>query len=131
MTLFALGAAALFLIALVALWSPLWRYRVAEEGASAGTDEREAQNVALYLEHLSELDAELNAGRISAEQHQKLTGELKRNLLADYHPDANKGRAPRRWTDTRVGRAVNAGFLPVVLLSARQQWRCAVQSSAG
>lgn len=90
MTLFVFGAAALFLIAVVALGSPLWRYHTAEEELSSATDEREAQNVALYLEHLKELNADLEAGRISAEQHQKLTGELKRNLLADQRVDTNK-----------------------------------------
>ncbi|MBU2887121.1 c-type cytochrome biogenesis protein CcmI [Gilvimarinus agarilyticus] len=84
MTLFMLGAAALLLIALITLLWPLCRHRRSSDAVHIGEQEREAQNIALYLEHLKEVDADLDRGRINQEQHLKLVTELKRNLLSDH-----------------------------------------------
>jgi cytochrome c-type biogenesis protein CcmH len=46
-------------------------------------DLRQTTNVALYRDHLSELDASLKLGSITDEEYRSLNAELERNLLSD------------------------------------------------
>ncbi len=50
---------------------------------------RNTANIALFHERANELEAQLATGEIDEQQHQRLTTELERNLLADIG-DADK-----------------------------------------
>lgn len=81
MTLFYLGAAVLVVLALVfALW-PLITTRF--QKAVAARHNRQSVNVALYRDHLSELERSLEQGIMDEAQFEQLKQELERNLLED------------------------------------------------
>lgn len=81
----AMVALSLFAAAFV-LW-PLWRYRK-QSGHHAAVVAQEAQinidaNIALFHEHMADLDLALAEGRIDQEQHAQLKLEQERALLED------------------------------------------------
>ncbi len=65
-----------------ALW-PLFRGR--SEGRAARV--RAHSNLAIFEDRLAELDADLREGRVDAEDHEALRGELERSLLGDVADD--------------------------------------------
>ena len=77
---FWLCAALLCLIALSILLLPVWRQR---RLARATPVDRTAANVALYRERVAELDAQREAGALSAAQYDAASDEAGRTLLAD------------------------------------------------
>jgi len=81
---FVVLGAALVAGALLFLVPPLLRRRL-REGAT-----RDAVNVAVYRDQLRELEADLRAGTLAPDQHEKARGEIESRLLADV----GKGGAP-------------------------------------
>ena len=93
MTLFWILAAALLAVALAALLWPLLR-----RGAPAAAQDVAASNVRILRDQLAELDAELAAGTLAADQHRAARGELERRVLeesqaAEVTVSARSGRA--------------------------------------
>jgi cytochrome c-type biogenesis protein CcmH len=80
----ALGAL-LFAVALLFVVPPLLR-----RGARGGAT-RDAVNVAVYRDQLRELEADLRAGTLAQDQHEKARREIEARLLADV----DKGDAPK------------------------------------
>ena len=78
MTLFWLAAGLLLLIALAYLLLPIVRGRRAQT-----EEDRTALNVSLYQERLAELQAQYDAGTLSAEQLEAGKAEAGRELLED------------------------------------------------
>jgi cytochrome c-type biogenesis protein CcmH len=78
MTLFWILAAALVVAVLLALLRPLLRGASTGPGADAA-----ASNVRILREQLAELDAELAAGTLAADQHAAARGELERRVLEE------------------------------------------------
>ncbi len=85
MILFWLIAALFVAIALAFVLPPLLQ----RESADSGSDELET-NVAVYRDQLSELDADLQNGIISAEQYQQDREEIERRMLSDVSPTPEK-----------------------------------------
>ena len=56
-----------------------------------GHQHRDSANLMIFEERLAELDAELTAGALDADQHQALKAELQRTLLADVRNDEQPG----------------------------------------
>ncbi len=82
MTLFYVGSALLLIAALLFILWPLllqWRQSTTE----SSSDLREKTNIALYHDHLADLEQSLASGSIDQEQYDELHTELKRNLLED------------------------------------------------
>jgi cytochrome c-type biogenesis protein CcmH len=77
-------AALAFLAAGFILW-PLWRHRndIKTDSSADEITARLQANIALFREHMAELDNALAEGRIDAEQHAQLTLEQERTLLDD------------------------------------------------
>jgi len=90
MITFWLIAAGFVAIALAFILPPLLQLALPE---SANGDEE--TNVAVYRDQLSELDADLQSGIISAEQHQQDRDEIERRLLSDVSAPAQPGKNPR------------------------------------
>ena len=91
MTVFVVLGAVLIAGALLFVVPPLLR-RGLRTGAT-----RDAVNVAVYRDQLRELEADLRAGTLAPDQHEKARGEIEARLLADV----GKGDAaaqPRRYT---------------------------------
>jgi len=93
MTLFWILAAALVVAVLLVLLRPLLR-----AGSSGGAADASASNVRILREQLGELDAELAAGTLAADQHAAARAELERRVLeesrgADVALRAPAGRA--------------------------------------
>jgi len=63
--------------------------------------QRESANIALYRDHLGELDVSLEQGSIDNDQYQQLKTELERNLLEDSRTAVGESAAtvaaPGRW----------------------------------
>ncbi len=57
---------------------------------------RDAVNVAVYRDQLRELDADLRAGTLAADQHEKARREIKARLLADMGEVEAPAQTPRR-----------------------------------
>ncbi|RYY75283.1 MAG: c-type cytochrome biogenesis protein CcmI [Gammaproteobacteria bacterium] len=75
----------LVLAFLFIVW-PLWRYRHTRVLAAINdteVDQRLAENVRIFREHLAELDNNLASGAIDEKQFAQLKVELERNLLDD------------------------------------------------
>jgi len=90
-TVFVVLGAVLIAGALLFVVPPLLR-RGLRTGAT-----RDAVNVAVYRDQLRELEADLRAGTLAPDQHEKARGEIEARLLADV----GKGDAaaqPRRYT---------------------------------
>ena len=77
MTAFLLAAAALIGVALVFVLPPLLRRAPAAAGSRAEA------NVAIYRDQLRELEADLQAGTLAADQYDKARREIEARLLAD------------------------------------------------
>jgi cytochrome c-type biogenesis protein CcmH len=83
MSAFLLAAAALVVLLLgVFIW-PIWRAKRFAVGEVTPSNQRSAENLGLYHEHVAELDRELSQQRIDNSQYQRLVAELQRNFLAD------------------------------------------------
>lgn len=122
MSVFVTGAVILLLLAAATLLWPVWRYRDSQQLAGAGNQEREAENVALYLEHQKELEADLASGRIDTQQFEKLQQELKRNLLSDQ-----KATAAR---DARRGGSMIL-LISIIAVAAASVWLYLARGSSG
>lgn len=86
--------------------------------------QREQVNVGLYREHLSELQASVDRGDITAEQFEQLKLELDHNLLEDGRPDENAGYN-RNGKLVLVGMMMAVPVLAIVLyrsLGASDDW---------
>jgi cytochrome c-type biogenesis protein CcmH len=90
MTAFILVGAALIAGALLCIVPPLLR-RSPRTGAT-----RDAVNVAVYRDQLRELDLDLRAGTLAADQHEKARREIEARLLADVGGGEAPAQAPRR-----------------------------------
>src|SRR4029078_3668289 len=80
---------------------------------------RERVNVAIYRDQLRELDSELKAGTLSAEQHEKTRREMEARLIADARAhDAVAAAPPRRAFKSAIALAalVPIGAFGVYLL---------------
>lgn len=107
--------AGLLLLALGFIAWPLWRYKNAATGVQLNQDEmqlRLAENVRIFREHLIELENNLAAQSINAEEFAQLKLELERNLLDD---EASL-RAQHVPSSQRLGVKVVLGFWVLVLL---------------
>ena len=78
-------------LAALALWLVLRPLLARRERGSVS---RRAANLAIYRDQLSELDADLAAGKIAQADHARARAELESRLLEDV--DAAEGAAPRR-----------------------------------
>jgi cytochrome c-type biogenesis protein CcmH len=83
-TLFVVLALALTAVALLFIVPPLTRR------AARPAETRDAVNAAVYRDQLRELDADLRAGTLAPEQHEKARHEIEARLIADL----GKGEAP-------------------------------------
>jgi len=84
MTLFYIGVALLVILTLLFVtWPLITQYRHREQDILAGDSIRQSTNVALYHDHLADIQASLTAGSITQEQFDALNAELERNLLED------------------------------------------------
>ena len=90
MTAFILVGAALIASALLFVVPPLLR-RSSRTGAT-----RDAVNVAVYRDQLRELDLDLRAGTLAADQHEKARREIEARLLADVGGGEAPAQSPRR-----------------------------------
>jgi cytochrome c-type biogenesis protein CcmH len=80
-----LGIAVLIILAILFLFLPFLRARKA---VLAGEQEnREAQNIEIFRERLSELEQERDAGNLEQQEFATLKTELERNLLTDVETD--------------------------------------------
>jgi cytochrome c-type biogenesis protein CcmH len=87
---FVVLGAALIAGALLFVVPPLLR-RSLRTGAS-----RDAVNVAVYRDQLREVDADLRAGTLAADQHEKARSEIEARLLADVGGGEAPAQPPRR-----------------------------------
>jgi len=87
---FVLVGAVLVAAALLFVVPPLLR-RSLRTGAT-----RDAVNVAVYRDQLRELEADLRAGTLAADQHEKARREIDARLLADVGGGAAPAQSPRR-----------------------------------
>ena len=95
MTGFLVVAAVMTAIALAWVLPPLLRRRPRDGGV-----ERDASNLALLRDQLSELDADLRSGTLSAEQYSRARSELERRVLEETvseRPGADSGGRTGRW----------------------------------
>lgn len=78
------GAIALSIIAAAFIFWPVWRYRMQKATAvTINIDERLAENVRLFHEHIAELESQFASGRIDSTQLAQLKLEQERALLDD------------------------------------------------
>ena len=114
MTTFVVVAAVMLVVALAFLLVPLLTHR------SVVDVDRDASNLALLRDQVRELDADLAAGTLSAEQHEQSKRELEARVLEESPPAS--GRAA---IDTRSG-AITAAALgasvPVLAVAAYLAW---------
>src|SRR5258708_37294042 len=90
MTVFLVIGAVLIASALLFVVPPLLRRSLR---ASAT---RDAVNVAVYRDQLRELEADVRAGTLAADQHEKARREIEARLLADVGGGEAPAQAPRR-----------------------------------
>jgi len=90
MTVFLVIGALLIAGAVLFIVPPLLSRR-ARAGAT-----RDAVNVAVYRDQLRELEADLRAGTLAADQHEKARREIEARLLADVGGGKAPAQAPRR-----------------------------------
>lgn len=97
MTAFIVLGALLVAVALLFVVPPLLR-RGSRRGAT-----RDAVNVAVYRDQLRELDADLRAGTLAPDQHEKARAEIEARLLADVDKDDAPAKSPRGSRAAAVG----------------------------
>ncbi|UAW99398.1 c-type cytochrome biogenesis protein CcmI [Halopseudomonas nanhaiensis] len=114
MTDFWVSAAVLIVLGVVAVLWPVWRHRRGERV------DRTALNVALYEERLAELDAQREAGVLTAQQHELAREEASRLLLEDTARADSRQQVVRRGNP--IWLIVSAGLLPVVVLGLYLAW---------
>jgi len=83
MSIFTIGVVFLSILALLFVFWPLITVYLRRSPFHSDDDLRQSTNVALYRDHLSELDASLTLGGINNEEYRALNAELERNLLSD------------------------------------------------
>ncbi|MFT6220640.1 MAG: cytochrome c-type biogenesis protein CcmH [Candidatus Endobugula sp.] len=84
MTLFYIGVALLVTLTLLfVVWPLITQSRHREQDLTASDAVRQSTNVALYHDHLADIQASLASGGITQEQFDALNAELERNLLED------------------------------------------------
>jgi cytochrome c-type biogenesis protein CcmH len=114
MTTFVVVAAVMLVVALAFLLVPLLSHR------SVVDVDRDASNLALLRDQVRELDADLAAGTLSAEQHEQSKRELEARVLEESPPASGKAAI-----DTRSG-AITAAALgasvPVLAVAAYLAW---------
>lgn len=102
----------LVLLGMLGILWPLWRRH------QQGGVDRTALNVALYEERISELDAQVAAGEMSAEQRDATLEEASRLLLSDTDlPERRLRRRGAPWV--LIGAA---GVLPAVVAALYLAW---------
>ena len=108
MTTFVVLGAVLVAGALLFVVPPLLR-----RGLRTG-ETRDAVNVAVYRDQLRELEADLRAGTLAPDQHEKARGEIEARLLADV----GKGDAPaHRQRHTRAAALALGLAVPICALA--------------
>ena len=75
---------------------------------------RDAVNVAVYRDQLRELEADLRAGTLAADQHEKARREIEARLLADVDKGGAPARSPRH---TRAAALALALAVPICALA--------------
>lgn len=114
MTSFWLGIAALTVLAMCFVLLPYFRARRALSQPQDVAVDRQAQNIAIYKERVTELDAELDAGNLSNDDHAGLKLELEKNLLNDVADlEALNGKPLRLTSQTLVTAILLAILVPV------------------
>ncbi|MEX0617513.1 MAG: c-type cytochrome biogenesis protein CcmI [Pseudohongiellaceae bacterium] len=100
----------LFVIAMLFVLVPLWRYHRGGVGQAAQL--RSHVNLVLFEEHKKELDTELAAGNMGQEQYDSLLLELQRSLLHDVEDFGDESPA-----EAGVGgRLSSSKLVPLVLV---------------
>lgn len=113
MTAFLVVAAVLTALALAWVLPPLLRRRPRDGGV-----ERDASNLALLRDQLSELDADMKSGTLSPEQYSRARDELERRVLeetASEHPGADSGGRKGRWAAVALGVLIPASAVLLYL----------------
>jgi cytochrome c-type biogenesis protein CcmH len=114
------GAVALCIIATLFIFWPVWRYRSQNSiTAAVNVEERLAENVRLFHEHVAELESQLASGRIDSAQFAQLKLEQERALLDD---EANI-RAAQQTRQLNVGGITFAVVALAALLAAYGLYR--------
>lgn len=109
MTLFWIVAAALVAASLAVLARPLLR-----GGRTEARDTTHASNVRILREQLAELDAELAAGALAADQHASARAELERRVLEETR-DAEVALAVRPGRGAALALALTLPLVAVLL----------------
>ncbi len=115
MIVFGIAAAGLLVLALLVLLAPLVRNRAAAPTAQgAVVPDARRSNLAILRDQLAQLDAELAAGGISAEQHRLSRAEIERRVLEEEVV----GDGPRKAGSARRTAAVLGTLIPLFALGA-------------
>jgi cytochrome c-type biogenesis protein CcmH len=115
MSLFYLGSALLFVLALGFIIWPLLSKHIFNKRSLSSVDLRVSTNVALYRDHLADIEQSLASGNINQAEYDLLKVELERNLLEDSRL-AQADNTPQAFTDkSYLGVCL---FLGVLLLAA-------------
>lgn len=104
MIAFLVAAGGLLLLSLLFVLWPLWR------GATVAASRREA-NIAVYEQHVADIEREVDAGQITSVDGRTRRDELGARLLSDVDDEpgtVDVGAAPRPWLASAV---VIAGFV--------------------
>ncbi|MGS2716687.1 c-type cytochrome biogenesis protein CcmI [Eionea flava] len=116
MSIFIAGVIVLSILAFFFVVWPLISNCLGRKSALSEDDLRQATNVALYRDHLEELNNSRQLGSITDEQYRALNAELERNLLAD----SVDSPANNRVSSSHVSLAASGGDHPVA--SQRQSF---------
>lgn len=103
------GIALLTALAIAFVFWPLLRARRLQQ--TGGEVDRQRQNIEIFRERVSELEAELDSGSLQQEEFEQLKLELERNLLQD----AQSVAAPRRRLQINKGTVVTVTLLAALV----------------
>lgn len=103
------GIALLTALAIAFVFWPLLRARRLQQ--TGGQVDRQRQNIEIFRERVSELEAELDSGSLQQEEFEQLKLELERNLLQD----AQSVAAPRRRLQINKGTVVTVTLLAALV----------------
>ncbi|MBE0627887.1 MAG: c-type cytochrome biogenesis protein CcmI [Burkholderiales bacterium] len=120
MTMFWVYAALLTAVALAILVAPLLRKR----GRDKASISREASNLTVFRDQLTELDADLAAGTIGREQWEAARADLQRGLLEDTGATELSAAAPAmgsKWVVIAVALAVPICSVSIYLILGSPQ----------